>query len=374
VDVQRWRAEFPILARKTYLNSCSLGALSHRAEARVRTFYDQWHELGASAWYEQWIGALAELRERAATLLNATPAEIGLSASVSAALASIGSALDFRTRPRVVVAELDFPTLAYPWMVRPDIELVRVSSDDGVTVDPGRFADAVDDRTALVAVSHVFYSTGAIQPLRPLADIAHRSGAVFLVDGYQAAGQIPVDVQAADADIYIAGPLKWLLGGPGIAYVCVRRALIDRLVPTVTGWFAAARQFEFDIARFEFRDDARRFEMGTPALPTVHTALGGQSIIDEVGIHAIRARNRMLTERLVAGARTRGFRLRIADGEARSAIVMIARDEPAADVARLAERGIIVDHRPGHVRVSPHFYNTEDEIDLLLDALGGGPA
>lgn len=369
-DWRAWRDEFPILARKTYLNSCSLGALSQRAEGRLDRFREEWHEYGASAWYETWMGRLAELRGRVASMIGADADEVALAASVSAALASVASALDYRKKSRVVVAELDFPTLAYQWMARPDLEVVRVPSHDHATVALERWAEAVDGRTAILATSHVFFATGAIQDLRTLADIAHGAGALFLVDAYQGVGQVPLDVREADIDILITGPLKWLMGGPGLAYTYVRRELIQALRPTVTGWFAAADQFGFDIERLTFKDDARRFELGTPALPTVHTALGGQEIVDEIGVSAIHDRNRTLTERLIERTAEAGFRMRVApDPAARSAIVMIAAEDPKGAVAHLDRAGIITDARPGHVRVSPHFYNTEEEIDLVVAEL-----
>ena len=370
MDWIRWRDEFPILSRKVYLNSCSLGALSRRAEARVRGFEEEWSRWGAAAWYETWMARLAELRGRVATMLGAVPGEVALAPSTSAALAGVASAIDHVARPKVVVGALDFPTLAYQWMVRDDVEVVRVASDDGASIDPTRFAEAVDERTAVLATSHVFFTTGAIQPLRALADIAHARGALLLVDAYQSAGQLPIDVHADDVDILTTGPLKWLLGGPGLAYLYVRRELASRLTPTMAGWFGARDQFAFDIENFEFKDDALRFEMGTPSLPSVHFALGGQEIVDELGVPAIRERNRALTERLIDRARAAGFRLRAAaEADRRSAIVMLALDEPAAAVAHLAARDIIVDWRPGHVRVSPHFYNTEDEVDRVVDEL-----
>ncbi len=373
VDWTEWRAEFPILARKTYLNSCSLGALSHRAERRISTFLQQWHEHGASAWYDRWLGSISELRGRVAAMLGAMESEIALTASTSAALCSIASAVDYRERPRVVVAQLDFPTLAYQWMVRPGVDVVRVPSDDGATVDPARFADAVDERTAFLATSHVFFTTGAIQDLRPLAEIAHSRGALFLVDAYQSVGQVPVDVRSMGADILTAGPLKWLLGGPGLAYLYVRADRIRELTPTVAGWFGARDQFAFDIGSFQFHDDARRFELGTPALPTLHAALGGQEIIDEIGVVRIRQRNAELTEQLIACVRASGFSVRCADrSEARSAIIMIAHPDPAGAVSRLAAHDIIVDWRPGHVRISPHFYNTAEEMERVVRVLAEG--
>ena len=369
-DWTAWRSEFPILGRKTYLNSCSLGALSHRALARIARFHEQWHSYGAAAWYELWMAATGELRGRVAQMLGATDDEIALVASTSAGLATVASSLDYGARPRVVISELDFPTLGYQWMARGDVEVVRVPSDDGATIDPARFAEAVDERTAVLATSHVFFTTGAIQDLRALAGIAHGHGALFLVDAYQSVGQVPVDARAVDADILLTGPLKWLLGGPGLAYLYVRRERIAALQPRIAGWFGAKDQFSFDITHLEFRDDAARFELGTPSLPTVHAALGGQEIIDEIGVAAIRERNGALTERLIERAVAAGYRVRCAPtAEQRSAIVMIAHDDPHAAVATLAENDVIVDARPGYVRVSPHFYNTEDEVDLVIDIL-----
>jgi kynureninase len=370
MDWTHWRDEFPILERATYLNSCSLGALSRRSVEHLARFQEDWHSHGASAWYETWMGRLAELRSRVGGMVGAGDDEVAFSASVSAALAVIASTVDYRHRNRVVCAALDFPTIAYQWMVRPDVEVVLVPSDDGATIDLQRWAEAVDHRTAVVATSHVFFTTGAIQDLKGLAEIAHRAGALFVVDAYQSAGQVPVDLRADDIDVLIAGPLKWLMGGPGLAYTVVRRELIAGMKPTTTGWFGAADQFDFEITRHAFKDDARRLELGTPALPTVHTALGGQEIVDEIGITAIRQRNQALTERLIDRAQEAGFRIRMApERDARSAIVMIAASDPPAAVRHLDRAGIIVDARPGYVRVSPHFYNTTAEVENVVEEL-----
>jgi kynureninase len=365
-----WRSEFPILERTTYLNSCSLGALSQRALGRIATFHEDWHTYGASAWYEIWMGRLAELRGRVARMIGAREHEVGLAASTSAALSVLGSAFDYGRRNRIIVAELDFPTVAYQWMVRPGVDVVRIPSEDGVSIDPERMAAAIDDRTAVVSISHVFFTTGAIQQTAPIAEAARRHGAFFIIDAYQSAGQVPIDVERLGADALVTGPLKWLLGGPGLAYMFVRDEWIRALEPTITGWFAARDQFAFDIHHFAFKDDARRFELGTPALPTVHSALGGQEIIDEIGVVPIRERNSELTEHLILRLESVGMRIRgAADPALRSALVMIPHDEPVVAVQRLADNGIIVDSRPGYVRVSPHFYNTFDEIDRFVDVL-----
>jgi kynureninase len=368
-----WRAEFPILGRTTYLNSCSLGALSRSALARIDTFHEDWHTYGASAWYERWMGRLAELRTRVGAMVGAGEGEIALAASTSAALSVLGSAFDYSKRNRVVLAELDFPTVAYQWMVRPGVEVVRIPSDDGVTIDAERMAAAIDERTAIVSISHVFFTTGAIQEMAPIAEAARRHGAFFIIDAYQSAGQVPIDVETLGADALVTGPLKWLLGGPGLAYVYVRDEWLHTLNPTITGWFAARDQFDFDIHDFAFKDDARRFELGTPSLPTVHSALGGQDIIDRIGVVPIRERNSDLTEHLLVRLDAAGLRFRGAsDARARSALVMIPHDDPVRAVQRLADHDIIVDSRPGYVRVSPHFYNTHDEVDRFVDVLTGG--
>ena len=364
------RAEFPILERVTYLNSCSLGALSHRALERIAQFHEEWHSYGASAWYTLWVGRLAELRGRVARMIGAAESEIALEASTSAALSVLGSAFDYTQRPRVIIADIDFPTVAYQWMVRPGVELIRIPSDDGIVIDPQRVIDAIDARTAIVSLSHVFFTTGGIQETAPIAAAARQHGACFLLDAYQSAGQVPIDVNALGVDALVTGPLKWLLGGPGLAYLYVRNEWLHRLQPTITGWFAARDQFSFDSHSFEFKDDARRFELGTPALPTVHAALGGQQIIDEIGVTQIRARNAELTEHLLARLADAGLRVRGArEPRQRSALVMIEHADPASAVRTLADARIIVDYRPGYVRVSPHFYNTPDELDHFVDVL-----
>ncbi len=370
-DLPSVRAEFPILAQRTYLNSCSLGALSLRSERYLDDFRHRWHAMGASAWYHHWLGRIEELRGRVAAFWGATPRETALLPSTSVALSVIAESVRPGGRNRVVCSELDFPTLAYQWAVKPEIELVVLKSPDGVRMDPEQYAEAVDERTLFLATSHVFFTTGYAQDLNALADIAHRAGAWCLIDGYQGLGQVPLDLAATRVDFYTGGPLKWLLGGPGLAYLYVRGDLIADLEPRITSWFASEDQFSFDPKGFRYRSDARRFEMGTPSLPTVHTALGGQEIVDEVGIGRIVERNRTLTARLVDRCREAGFSLRLAEPKHRSAIVMVRHDDPAGAVAHLAERGIIVDHRPGHVRVSPHFYNTDEELDRCVEALAG---
>ena len=368
----RYRSEFPIFRDRIYLNTCSLGALGDRARRKVAEFFDVWQARGAAAWYDVWWEALGELRTRYGRLIGARPAEIALAPSVSVAVAAVASALDYAKRPRIVVTALDFPTVVYQWLAkRPHgVEVVVVESPDGVSVPVEAFARAVDDRTALVATSHVYFTSGAIQDIAAIAEIAHRKGALCLVDAYQAVGQVPVDAPAAGADFVIAGGLKWLLGGTGIVFLYVREGLVRRLVPTVAGWFGHRDQFGFDPRKLELHDDARRFELGTPALAAVYTQLGGLEYIEELGVPAIRRVTADLTEDLVARARSAGLEPKVAPTpESRSAIVMLPAVDPAGAVRHLAAGGIVADARPGHVRLSPFFYNIQDDHVAALERI-----
>jgi kynureninase len=371
-DLAQYRAEFPVFERQIYLNSCSLGALSRRSRTWVDVFLDEWQTRGAAAWYDVWWERLGQLRAGYARMIGARADEIALHASVSTATAVLASTLDYRRRPRVVTTELDFPTVAYQWLAkRPagvEVEIVR--SPDGLTVPPELIAQAVDERTALVATSHVFFTTGAIQDLHAVASAAHAKGAYCFIDAYQSAGQMPLDVHASGVDFLCSGGLKWLLGGPGITFLYARADLVRRLEPAVTGWFAHARQFDFEPRSLVWHDDARRLEQGTPALAAVHAQLGGLEVLEEIGLPQVHAATARLTADLVERATERGLRPKVARLPAeRSAIVMLPSADPHGDVARLAARGIVVDARPGHVRISPFFYNTVEDHGAALEAL-----
>ncbi len=368
----RYRREFPIFRDKIYLNTCSLGALGERTRERVVRFLDLWQGRGASAWYDVWWEALGELRARYAGLVQASVEEIALAPSISVAIATVAEALDYRARPKIVVTSLDFPTVAYQWLAKRarGVELVLVESPDQVSVPVEAIARAVDERTALVATSHVYFTSGAIQDVRAVAAAAHAKGALCLIDAYQAVGQVPVDVRAAGVDFLTAGGLKWLLGGPGIVFLYVRAELARRLAPTIAGWFSHRDQFAFDPRSLELHDDARRFELGTPALAAVYAQLGGLDYIDEIGVPAIRRVTAALVEDLIAGARARGFQPKVAArAEERSAIVMLPAADPAGAVRHLGAGGIIADARPGHVRLSPFFYNVQDDHVSALERL-----
>ncbi len=359
-----YRSEFPIFQHKAYLNTCSLGALSNRSRRRVMDFLDTWEHRGAAAWYDVWWEALTDTREGYAGLIGAKPHEIALHASVSTASSVIASALDYTKRPKVVTTTLDFPTLAYQWLAKEPrgVEVVVVESPDGISVPVEAIAEAVDDRTALVATSHVYFTTGAIQDIEAVAAAAHRHGAFCFIDAYQSVGQIPFSIPATGVDFLCSGGLKWLLGGPGLVFLYVREALHQELTPTVTGWFAHDRQFDFDSVSMEFAGDARRFEQGTPALAAIHAQLGGLEMLHEIGIETIRSVVADLTEDLVSRVRHAKMELTIApDPAQRSAIVMVRDADPKATVAKLAEANVVADARPGHVRLSPFFYNLPED-------------
>jgi selenocysteine lyase/cysteine desulfurase len=377
LGLARYRGEFPIFQSSVYLNTCSLGALGERSRRKVAEFLDLWQSRGASAWYDVWWDALGDLRARYGRIVNAAPADIALAPSISVALSAVAESLDYRRRPKVVITSLDFPTVAYQWLAKvpSGVELVVVESPDGTSVPVEAIARAVDDRTALVVTSHVYFTTGAIQDIKRVAEVAHAHGALCLIDAYQSVGQVPVDVQDAGVDALVAGGLKWLLGGPGIVFLYVRGDVARRLEPRISGWFGQREQFAFDPRALTFHDDARRFEMGTPALAAVYAQLGGLEYIEEIGVPRIREVTAALTEDLIATLRAAGFKPNVAaEPDQRSAIVMIPMSDPAAAVRHLAAGGVIVDSRPGHVRFSPFFYNVQDDYVRATERLASQPA
>lgn len=367
-----YRAEFPILQRKTYLNSCSLGALSVRSMQGINTFMEMWNEWGAHAWYEIWMGEIARARQKFATLIGAQLHEVAIAPSVSVALSSIATALDYSERNKVVLADMDFPTLAYQWLVkeRLGVECRFVKSPDRIYTSPELFEKEVDSKTALVATSRVFFTSGYIQDVRAIADIAHKNGALVLIDDYQGTGQIPINVNTLDIDFLVTGTLKWLMGGPGLAFVYIREGLLPSLQPTIAGWFGHREQFEFKTQEFEFRPEATRVEMGTPATAAVYAANGGLEIVQEISVESICERTRYLTNDLIARAREHGWKVRAPqEPEYRSSIVMLELEHSEQIVKALVERNIITDSRPGLLRVSPYFYNTIEENAIVIDAI-----
>jgi kynureninase len=392
-ELLAYRAEFPLLDASVYLNTCSLGARSERSRRRLDAFLAEWDALGARAWYDRWLGELDALRGDFGAIVGVGGDEISLAPNVSSALAVIASALDPihrgdpaalerlaaagvpagpQPRPRVVTTALDFPTIGHQWLARAalGVELVVVPSTDGLTVELDAFAEAVDERTALVATGHVYFTTGAVTDTAALARLCHERGALLLVDAYQATGIVPTALSDDDADIYLSGTLKWLFGGPGTAFMRVRPSLREALLPTTTGWFSSARQFAFAVDALDLASDGRRYELGTPSVPSAAIARGGAELVREIGVERLGERTRDLGDlliRLADDARLSVCAVR--DADRRGGIVPIAVADPKPVVDALAAERIIVDYRPGIVRCSPAFYNTEDEVRLLVERL-----
>ena len=303
-DLLNYRSEFPILQNKTFMNTCSLGALSQRSMSGVQEFLNMWAELGASAWYRLWIGKLAELRGAYGRVIGAPPENIALTPSISAAVSSVASALDFSTRKKVVITAIDFPTVGHQFLAKKNmgVDVVLLQSPDNVSVPLELFEEAIDQNTALVLTSHVYYTSGAIQDVGAIARMAHDKGAIMLVDAYQGTGQLPTDVMSLDVDFYTSGSLKWLMGGPGSAFLYASPRML-RMEPTITGWWGMTNMFDFDISSLIWREEAARYEMGTPAMAAVYAALGGLSIIEEIGVRRIRERDNSARQDLITRAR-----------------------------------------------------------------------
>lgn len=367
-----YRAEFSIFERTTYFNSCSLGALSTRVAGAVRRFTELWDTSGAAAWYGPWLGEIERLRERFAGLIGAATDEVALFPSVTAALTAVASAFDYRARPKVVISDLEFPTTVYQWLVkdRDGVALEMVRSPDRLSVPVDLYARATDERTQLLVASQVYFTTGMIQDIAALARIARERGAYTVIDAYQGIGQLPTDVHAAQVDFLVTGGLKWLLGGPGIAYLYVRRDLAARLRPTDVGWFAHRNQFAFDIHGFEYADGARRFEGGTPSVAAVYAGSAGLEIVAEIGVPHIRRRQVELLEVLIDAAHSHGLHPRLGGrDEQHAGILTLPRHDPKKVVSALAQRNVIVDARPGVVRLSPYFYNTPEDCVRVVGAI-----
>ncbi|CAN5883375.1 aminotransferase class V-fold PLP-dependent enzyme [soil metagenome] len=359
------RDHFPIFETKTYLNSCSKGALSIEVRAAYAQYLQDWETLG-SPW-ELWVGKLEQTRDSFAKLVNAHPDEIAVVTSVSAAVSALASALDFHgERKRVVVSDFEFPTVAHVWHAQTPrgAQVVHVPEDSG-EIGLKHYADRIDERTALVSLAHVCYRNGAMQDAQAVTELAHERGALALLDAYQSLGTMPIDVKALGVDILVGGSLKYLLGSAGLAFMYVREGL--DLEPTATGWFAQDDIMALDIYAHAPSPSARRFESGTPPNPNLYAGLAGLELIHSVGTEAIAAHLRELTDALKKGAREQGFC--VATPEQHGALVALKSSDVETLVAKLAEKGIVVSSRDGNLRVSPHLYNTLEDVARLTEGL-----
>lgn len=376
-EVAAWRGRFPILARCTYLINNSLGAMPATVPEALAGFADEWGTDGVEAWSRSWLPRVTAVGDLLASLLGAPAGSVTVHQNVATLAAMVTGALDFSgRRNRIVVTDAEWPGHHYlaDRHRRDGAELVVVPTD-GVTVDVARLCAAIDERTAVVPLSHVLFRSAAITDVAAVCEHARRVGAVTLVDGYHAVGAIPVDVTAIGCDFYTGGSVKWLCGGPGVAYLYVAEEAAGRLGSRAVGWLGHARPFDFDL-EWEAAAGAPGWLGGTPAMPALTAAQEGYRVLAEVGPARVRATSRTLTAHLVEGALERGLTVRSpldADARAGAVTIDVGRDERA--VAReLGDLGIVVDARPGAgIRVGPHFFNTAEECDRLLDAVGGAP-
>jgi kynureninase len=370
----RFRAEFPSLDACTYLVSHSLGAMPRAAEERLATYAREWRERGTSAWNDGWWRLSWSLGDGIGQLLGAAPGSVVMQPNVTLAAAVFLSALKFEgPRDRIVATALDFPSILYllRGLRERGARVVEVPSDDGVSVDTERLLGAIDERTRLVAVSHVLFRSSWRQDVDAIVARARRMDAMVLLDVYQSAGSVPIDLGALEVDAAIGGCLKWLCGGPGAAFLYVHPDLADSLHPTITGWFAHRDPFEFSTGEFEPSEGAGRFLHGTPAIPALRAAEAGLEIVSRAGVAAIREKSVRQTGRILDRCAAVGWPVRTPrDPERRGGVVSV--DVPHAyEVSRtLIEDDILVDYRPGGgIRIAPHFYNRDAEVDRALDAI-----
>jgi len=373
-DLARYRAQFPILARTTYMISNSLGAMPRAVEDSLAEYATTWATRGVRAWAERWWTMGDEVAGHVAALIGAPARSVTMMDNVSTAHAVVLSTLPLPgPRDTIVCTSADFPSVIYQLRAQEALgfRLQIVDAENDFSMQESRIVDAIDERTALVAISHVLFRSSFTLDPRPIVERAHRVGAAVLLDLYQSAGIVPVDVTALEVDFAAGGCLKWLCGGPGNAFLYARPDHLARVRPRFTGWFAHPDPFAFDIDDFEPPPDARRLRNGTPAIPAYYAALPGLRIIGEIGIDRIRAASQLLTSTLLAEVDRRGFQTVTPRDPARLAGTIAVNVPEAARVARtLNARDFVVDYRPGvGIRLSPHFYNTLDEMASIVDEI-----
>ena len=373
-ELARWREEFPILSRTVYLINNSLGAMPRRTARDLAEYADTWATRGVRAWEERWWEMPIAVGNKIARVIGAPAGSVSMHENVTTAqMVALSAVRPSAARKRIVCTAMDFPSVVHLYRAqqRAGFELRVVPGEDDLTVPIDRLLDAIDERTSVVAISHVLFRTSFILDAAAIARRAREVGAMVMLDVYQSAGIIPVDVTALGVDFAIGGCLKWLCGGPGNAFMYTRPDVLRAADPSFTGWVSRTHPFEFDIADADVRDDAMRMMNGTPAIPAYYAALAGLDIVAEVGVDRIRARSRRLTARLLALADEHGFRSAAARDPDRLAGTVAVDVPDALRVARtLKARGFMVDYRPPvGVRISPHFYNTEEEVDRIMDEI-----
>jgi selenocysteine lyase/cysteine desulfurase len=370
-DLREWRAQVPLLERAIPMNHCSQAPLTHRTRAAAEAYLESWDRDGMD--WDGWLAGVEAARGEFARLINADADEIAVTTSVSAATASIASALDFSGSRSVVVAtEAEFPTVGHVWLghQRYGARLRWVPVRDGI-VSLAEYEGLVRSDTALVSACHGYYQTGYKQDLAAIAALTHAEGALLYVDAYQTLGTCPVDVKATNLDFLSAGCLKFLMGTAGIAFLYVKPDLLQRLEPAVTGWFGRAHPFAFDVAALDWSPTARRFDTGTPPVLNAWIAHAGLALINEVGPAAIEAWTDVLSARLVEGGRRRGLEVlgAVEPGTKTPTTAFRCPDDAHSVELALRRRGVLASARGPAIRLAPHFYSTLDDVERSLDAL-----
>jgi len=370
-DLTAFRARFPIFEHTTYTNSCSQGALSVDVRQAYEDYLAGWDEHGA-AW-EHWVERAEAARAGFARLVASDPDEIAVTTSVSQAVSALASALPLEPgRTRVVISELEFPAvgqIAHAQELR-GAEVVHVQPDPDGRIPLERFADAIDERTALVCCTAISFRTGYRLDVAGVARLAHEHGALCLADSYQAAGAVPLDVRSLGVDFLTAGTVKYLLASPGLAFLYVRRGLHEQLLPTQTGWFADEDVFQMDLSDYSPARTARRFDSGTPPVPNIYAGIAGLGLVEAAGVGAIEAHVRGLTDLLLSGLDELGATVESPRGPGEyGPLVCVASADPGALVTALREERIVTSSRDANLRISLHLYNAEEDVTRVLEAL-----
>lgn len=367
-DMRQFRERFPIFEHTTYLNSCSMGALADEVRASMIGYLDDLERDG-SLW-ATWVSRQDEVRRRLAQVFRTDPTQVAVTASASAAVSSIASAvLTDPRRPRVITTELEFPTVGQIWHARErqGAEVVHIPSTSNLGIDMKALDAAVDDRTAIVSVTHVCYRNGAMTDLAPVIELAHSRGVPVLVDAYQSVGAVPIDFPALGADFLVGGVLKYMLGLPGVGFALASPATVQ-YVPSITGWFAARDIFAMDIHAYDPAVDARRFEGGTPVVPCLYPAAAGLGLLLEVGLDRAWEHSRRLHEQLRQTVLDIGGTV-VTPAEHHGPMLAVEATDDHALVAALEGDRVITSCRDGNLRISPHFYNNADDIEIVGKAL-----
>ena len=368
-DLLAWRDEFPAVKGTTFLGAHTLGPASRRVRAAIDGFLDAWERKPSAErlWFEDIIPEMRRLEGLYAKAIGADPDEVALTPSVSTGLSSIASSLTFDERDEIVLSRREFPSDCHVWLAQ-EARGGRVVWVEGK--DENAYIDSLGARTAVVSASRVSYLDGAMLDASALAEASRDAGSFCVIDDYHGAGVVPFDVHAAGPEALVGGPLKYLMGGPGIAFVYVRRDVAPTLNPTITGWFSQRDFFAFDGSRVDWPDNAQRLAIGTPSPMSVFAAAAGLDIIHEVGIERIRERTLELTGYLIDRAEDGGYTVRTPrDPSRRGAMVAFDVGDSKRTLERLLDLDVVVDERHGALRVCPHFYSSEDDVDALFDAL-----